>query len=203
MARAASVVFLLCARVGLRWTARTRVVGQLPSGGCLLASNHVNYIDGPLAMTLDWRRVRPIAKPNPDLIVRIGFALTRTIVTGREATDEATAHLHRGGIIWMAPEGQINTDSTLRRPRTGTARIAAGAGVPIVPMALIGTRDIRLRAWRPWRRWPVTIVLGPATAVPSSADPGVVMDEVMRWLAATLDRAYCPRPPPRVAPDGP
>ncbi|MBA2528904.1 MAG: 1-acyl-sn-glycerol-3-phosphate acyltransferase, partial [Euzebyales bacterium] len=120
-----SVAFVALAKVFLWWAVPTAVEGRLPAGGCVLVSNHANYADGPLAMTLDWHRVRPVAKPNPDLIVKIGFALTRTIVTGREVLGRAIGHLRAGGVVWVAPEGRLNTGPALLPGHRSAARIAA------------------------------------------------------------------------------
>ncbi|HVL98565.1 MAG TPA: 1-acyl-sn-glycerol-3-phosphate acyltransferase [Egibacteraceae bacterium] len=198
-------LFRAVARPVLGRACRIRVHGALPAGGAVVVANHPSALDGPLAVWLD-RRVRPVAKPQRHLLARAGFALTGTIVrgAGAGATGAAVAHLRRGGLVWLAPTGGV-TDDVLGRPRTGAARMAAEAGVPVVVMGILygapgsdparavdgrAAAGPRLRAWRPWRRPTVRIVLGPPRHVPAGADPSAVSEAFMRELAATTGLRY-------------
>jgi 1-acyl-sn-glycerol-3-phosphate acyltransferase len=174
----------VCAPV-LRAACRIRVTGSLPTGGAVLASNHPNALDGPLGVLLD-RRVLPIAKPQRHPVARLGIAMSGALVTGTGAVDAAVAHLRAGGLVWLAPEGGVNTGPVLARPRTGVARIAAAAGVPVVPVAIHGTAGLRLRDWRPWRRPSVLLVVGAPIPVAADAEPAAAADEVMAALGGLL-----------------
>jgi 1-acyl-sn-glycerol-3-phosphate acyltransferase len=177
---------LAVARRVLGWACRIRVVGQLPPGPCVLASNHPSLLDGPLAVWLDGR-VRPVAKPQRHPLARLGFRLSGALVTGRgSVVDVAVDHLVAGGLVWLAPEGRCN-DGPLGRPRTGVVRIAAAAGVAVVPLAIVYPDGRpRLRAWRPWRRPRVELRLGAPLRFGLDADPAVASEEVMAAIAVEL-----------------
>jgi 1-acyl-sn-glycerol-3-phosphate acyltransferase len=166
----------------LRAVCRIEVTGALPPGGAVLASTHPSYLDGLIAVYLDGR-VRPVAKPQRNPLIRAGYRLYGNIVTNRRVVDEAVALLRRGGIVWIVPEGRLNRGPTLLPPRLGAARMAAEAGVPIVPMAIRYSPPPRLRAWRPWRRIRAEVALGAPITVPAAADPRAVLAVVMGELS--------------------
>jgi len=58
---------------------------------------------------------------------------------GEQAYGHALEALRRGEIIGVFPEATISESFTLKSFKTGAARLAADAGVPLLPMALWGT----------------------------------------------------------------
>jgi 1-acyl-sn-glycerol-3-phosphate acyltransferase len=132
---------------------RLRAVGleHLPKGGFVLAANHTSNFDPwPLGMPLFPRRqLRFMAKSelfNPVLapIVRAGGAFkVRRGEGDLEALRTAVELVGQGEIVVMFPEG-TRREKGLRkkhvaRAHTGAARIALGAGAPLVPAAIAGT----------------------------------------------------------------
>lgn len=57
--------------------------------------------------------------------------------------------LAEGGVVAIFPEGTRSPDGRLYRGRTGVARLALPAGVPIVPVGVTGTREVRSPGSRP------------------------------------------------------
>ena len=51
--------------------------------------------------------------------------------------------LAEGNLLGIYPEGTRSPDGKLYRGRTGMARLAIEAGVPVVPVAMIGTYEIQ------------------------------------------------------------
>lgn len=51
-------------------------------------------------------------------------------------------HLEGAGVLGMYPEGTRSPDGKLHRGRTGVARLALRSGAPIVPVGLIGSREV-------------------------------------------------------------
>lgn len=163
----ATVILTTIARPLLRWAVKVHVVGELPKGGAILASNHPNFLDGPVVMSLD-DRVRPVAKPQTLPYIRLALRWSGSLIVGRGTVDAAADYLRAGGVVWLAPEG-VMTGRSLGKARSGVARMALQAGVPMVPAGVVyanrrvgpvGTVGPRLKAWRPWSRPQVTVVVG-------------------------------------------
>jgi 1-acyl-sn-glycerol-3-phosphate acyltransferase len=130
---------------------RSRGVGNLPEGGFVLASNHVSNFD-PWALGVPlWPRrfLRFMAKSElywfpMTIILRAGGAFpVRRGEADQEAIDTAISLAREGNVVAMFPEGTRRTKGLRKkweaRPRSGAARIALEAGVPLVPAAVKGT----------------------------------------------------------------
>ena len=132
---------------------RLRARGQehLPEGGFVLAANHTSNFD-PWALgipLLPQRQLRFMAKSelfNPLLapILRAGGAFKVRRGEGDvEALRTAVGLVRDGEIVVMFPEGTRREKGLrkkhLARAHTGAARIALGAGAPLVPAAIKGT----------------------------------------------------------------
>jgi 1-acyl-sn-glycerol-3-phosphate acyltransferase len=138
----------------LRLGYRLRATGRenLPAdSGFVLAANHTSNLDPwPLAMPL-WpvRQLYFMAKVelfNPLLapLLRVGGAFP--VKRGErdvEAIETAVRLCREGKAVAMFPEGTRAQKGIVKkfehRPRTGSARIALAAGVPLVPAAISGT----------------------------------------------------------------
>jgi 1-acyl-sn-glycerol-3-phosphate acyltransferase len=133
---------------------RLRVRGRenLPaSGGYVLACNHVSSFDPwPLGLPLWPRRfLRFMAKselywfPLGALIAGAGAFPVRRGQHDTAAIETAVRLAREGHVIAMFPEGTRRTKGLVKRfearPRSGAARIALEAGVPLVPAAVKGT----------------------------------------------------------------
>ena len=132
---------------------RLRAKGQenVPKGGCVLACNHVSSFDPwVLGMPL-WpgRFLRFMAKselywwPLTAVLNRVGAFPVRRGQRDVQAIETAVRLAREGHVVTMFPEGTRRTKGLVKRfearPRTGAARIALEAGVPLVPAAIAGT----------------------------------------------------------------
>ncbi len=129
-----------------------RGMENLPaSGGFVLTCNHVSSFDPwPLGMPL-WpkRWLRFMAKselywwPMRLVLDGAGAFKVRRGLADAEAIETAVQLVRDGHTVVMFPEGTRRTKGLLKtreaRPRTGAARIALEAGVPLVPAAVAGT----------------------------------------------------------------
>ena len=122
-----------------------------PDGGFVLAGNHTSSFDPwPLGLPL-WptRQLHFMGKVelfNPVLgpMLRAGGAFPVRRGEGDiEAIEAAVRICKEGGIVAMFPEGTRQVKGLRKkfehRPRTGSARIALAAQVPLVPAAIKGT----------------------------------------------------------------
>src|SRR5674536_51335 len=117
------------------------------SGGAVLASNHVSYLDFIFcgyAAQPSKRFVRFMAK---DVVFkhRISGPLMRGMHhipvdrdAGAASYREAVAAQRAGEIVGVFPEATISRSFQLKTFKNGAARMAADAGVPIIPMVTWG-----------------------------------------------------------------
>jgi 1-acyl-sn-glycerol-3-phosphate acyltransferase len=124
---------------------------RLPEGGFVLAANHTSSFDPwPLGFPL-WprRQLRFMGKVelfNPVLGPLLRAAGAFPVRRGEQdigAIETAIQLCRAGEIVAMFPEGTRKAKGLIKkfehRPRTGSARIALGADVPLVPAAIKGT----------------------------------------------------------------
>lgn len=142
---------------------RLRSTGKehIPEGGCVLACNHVSSFDPwPLGMPL-WPKtfLRFMAKselywfPLSKIIDAAGGFPVNRGQRDTVAIETAVRLAREGNVVTMFPEGTRRTKGLVKkheaRPRSGAARIALEAGVPLVPAAVRGTdRLLRLSKLR-------------------------------------------------------
>ena len=141
---------------------RARGRENLPTaGGYVLACNHISSVDPwPLGLPLWPRRwLRFMAKselywwPLRVVLDGAGAFKVRRGLGDLEAIETAVHLAREGHVIAMFPEGTRREKGLVKRhearPRSGAARIALEAGVPLVPAAVAGTD--RLLAFGPLR----------------------------------------------------
>jgi 1-acyl-sn-glycerol-3-phosphate acyltransferase len=132
---------------------RLRAKGRenLPDGGYVLACNHVSSFDPWVVGMPLWpkRFLRFMAKselywwPLRAVLNRVGAFPVRRGQRDTAAIETAVRLAREGNVVTMFPEGTRRTKGLVKRfearPRSGAARIALEAGVPLVPCAVHGT----------------------------------------------------------------
>ncbi|MCF0087939.1 MULTISPECIES: lysophospholipid acyltransferase family protein [unclassified Streptomyces] len=179
------------------------------TGGAVLVSNHISYLDfvfAGLAARPQKRLVRFMAK---DSVFRhkISGPLMRGmrhIPVDREQGEAAYEHalnfLRSGEVVGIFPEATISQSFTLKGFKTGAARLAQDAGVPLVPVALWGTQRLWTKGQpRNFKRShiPITIRVGEAVEAARDQYAGVLtrrLRERVQELLEAAQRAYPVRP---------
>jgi 1-acyl-sn-glycerol-3-phosphate acyltransferase len=120
-------------------------------GGAVVTINHTSYVDwlpAALAMHRRGRRLRFMIKAEMQQVKVVNFLIkrTRTIPVDRNAGAGAYAvavrRLHEGELVGVYPEATISRSFELKEFKTGAARMAIEADVPIVPVIVWGAQRI-------------------------------------------------------------
>lgn len=154
----------------LRFFYRIRVEGiehLSATAGVILASNHVSFCDSVFLPLVVGRRVTFVAKaeyfddPKTAWIFRaLGqIPIKRSGGSASQGALEAASDVLRaGGLFGIYPEGTRSPDGRLYRGRTGVARLALSNRVPVVAVAMIGTREAQpIGQVRPNPLRPITV----------------------------------------------
>ena len=127
-------------------------------GAAILASNHLSFSDSFFLPAVLDRKVTFIAKAEyfttPGLKGRMTAAFFKGVGqlpvdrsgargAGEAAVKDGVAVLARGELFGIYPEGTRSPDGRLYRGKTGVARMALEARVPVVPVAMIGTAEMQ------------------------------------------------------------
>jgi len=148
-----------------RW--RVEYSENLPAEGAyLIVSNHLSIADPPIIAVSIKRKMMFMAKDelfHPAVVGYFirrfgGFPVNRREID-RSALREANRILASGLSVAMFPEGSRSRDKKLKQGLPGSALIAAHARVPILPVALTGTREIAGIKWI-FRRPEIVVKVG-------------------------------------------
>ncbi len=123
-----------------------------PHGSYVFIANHLSYMDTPVAMAHIPVQFRFLAKRGLFQIPFLGQHLRQAghIPVPREDPRAAVKTMQQAADViqqkkislLIFPEGGRSHDGVLRPFKEGGAYIAIKAGVPLVPLVLIGTRDV-------------------------------------------------------------
>ena len=179
------------------------------TGGAVLASNHVSYLDfifcGLGALPAK-RLVRFMAKKSV-FDHKISGPLMRGmrhIPVDREAGAasfrEATNALKGGEVVGVFPEATISESFTVKGLKSGAVRLARTAKVPLVPMVVWGPHRLWTKGHKKdltKRHVPVLIKVGQAIEMPKGVSPEALSATLKDRLSGLLDavqRAYPDKP---------
>ena len=143
------------------------------SGGVLLATNHMSRMDIPTLFITPNRPEMTALVTTKYLkypLLRWFIITANGIWLDRDIADfgafrKAVEALQAGKALGIAPEGTRSVTATLLEGKPGTALLALRAGVPIVPVAILGTEDAvpkLLHFKRPY----IQVKYGPAIPAP-------------------------------------
>jgi 1-acyl-sn-glycerol-3-phosphate acyltransferase len=189
----------------LRLLARVEIVGleYVPNKGpFILVTNHLHWLDAPLAGTTLPRKAQVFAAEKWEahwlfgpLLRSMGAIFVRRGEVDRKALREALAVLREGGVLGMAPEGTRSKTGALQQGRSGAAYMAYRSGVKLVPCVTWGQQEV-FSSLRRFRRARVRVVFGPPFEPPpveskaSGAQVHAFSEEIMYRLAAMLPPKY-------------
>jgi 1-acyl-sn-glycerol-3-phosphate acyltransferase len=172
-------------------------------GGAVIAINHTSYVDwlpAALAMRRRRRRMRFMIKAEMQRVKTVNFLIkhTKTIPVDRGAGADAYAvavqRLREGELVGVYPEATISRSFELKDFKTGAARMASEAGVPIVPVIVWGTQRIWTKGHPRnlgHNKVPVTVAVGaPLRAAEDIAQTDAALRESMVALLCQAQQRY-------------
>ncbi|MET9600166.1 MULTISPECIES: 1-acyl-sn-glycerol-3-phosphate acyltransferase [unclassified Streptomyces] len=144
----------------LRLLFRPRIEGleNIPAeGAAIVAGNHLSFSDHFLMPAILKRRITFLAKAEyftgPGVKGRLTAAFFRSAGqipvdrsgknAGQAALREGLSVLAKDELLGIYPEGTRSHDGRLYKGKVGVAAMALGAGVPVVPCAMVGTFEIQ------------------------------------------------------------
>jgi 1-acyl-sn-glycerol-3-phosphate acyltransferase len=172
------------------------------SGNYVVIANHLNWLDEFTLLYLFPVEPRLHFLADPTILVtrKLQWWLVRTtggyvpVVRERHGDQVLYKHVDRalalGGAVAIFPEGNYGPrEGELLPFHKGFAHFAIKAGVPVIPVALSGTKDL-------WFRKRIKVVIGPALPT-QGADPGALTELAFQKMSAMLP-AYVEQPGPKL-----
>lgn len=161
----------------LRLFFRPKVEGaeHIPAhGGAVLASNHLAVADSFFLPLMISRRVTFLAKREYFTGTGVKGTLKKWFFSGvgqvpidrssavaaQAALDTGVRLLTEGSLLGIYPEGTRSPDGRLYKGKTGLARMVLQSGVPVIPVAMVGTDKANPIGSKMWRPYPVRIRIG-------------------------------------------
>ena len=153
------------------YNVRVEGLDNVPASGAgVVAANHISFLDSFFIPLVIPRRVTYLAKAEYwdswktkwffDLVGQIPVR-RQDAAKAQAALDSGLEVLERDGLLGIYPEGTRSPDGALYRGKTGVARMSSHVGCPVVPVGLIGTREIMAKdAKLPRLRGDVTVRFG-------------------------------------------
>ncbi len=141
-------------------------------GGALLTLNHTSYLDwlpASLAARERRRRLRFMIKAEMGEVKAVNYVIKHLSLipvdrtAGNDAFEVAVQYLRQGELVGMHPEATISRSYELREFKTGAARMALQARVPIIPVIVWGAhriwpKDHPKKVFR--NKVPITVAIG-------------------------------------------
>ena len=174
---------------------------NLPAtGGAVLAITHFGYFDFALVEWMMWRRngrhIRFLAtkgafdKPVIGTMLRGMHHISVDMSAGADAFRLAVDALRSGEVLGVFPEGGVSASFTVRELKTGAVRMAAEAGVPVIPVAVWGGHRLMTKGPKTRLRdkfgLPVGFAVGHPIVVGESDDAAAVTLELRERLQALV-----------------
>ena len=184
---------------------KRRVIGveHVPkTGGAVLAMTHFGYLEFALVEWVTWlatrRRIRFMAKQSAFDKPVVGWLLRGMghiavdMKAGAAAYAKAVTALRDGELLGVFPEAGVSASFTVRDLKSGAVRLAAEAGVPIIPVAVWGGQRLLTKRHRVgfFERFgvPVTFAFGAPMSVQADDDTHVETDRLRATLQRLVDR---------------
>ena len=184
------------------------------TGGAIVASNHLSIVD---SIFLPFMLDRPLTfaakseyfaggKRPGQLFAAAYLRATKQLSVDRDSAraaqdtlQSALQLLQAGELFGVYPEGTRSPDGRLYRGRTGVGWLALASGLPVIPVAMIGTDQVLPPGRTIPRLHRVGIRIGEPMTFDGYRDQGppaqarrAITDDVMKAIQALSGQEYVP-----------
>jgi 1-acyl-sn-glycerol-3-phosphate acyltransferase len=172
-------------------------------GGALIALNHTSYVDwipASIAAFHRRRRLRFMIKAEMQDVKAVNYVIKHTQLIpvdrteGAEAYAVAAQRLREGELVGLHPEATISRSLELREFKSGAARLAIEANVPLIPMIVWGAhriwpKDHPKNLFR--AKVPITVAVGaPLRPQGRSDELNAALRQVMKAMLYRVQEEY-------------
>lgn len=175
-------------------TVRVEGAPQLSDAPAVYAANHASAADIPIvfgALPFDFRI---IYKRSLSFVPLVGWGLVAAghvaidrsnPFRARRSLERAAERIRRGQSVLVFPEGTRSPDGCVRHFKRGSFVLAMQAGVPVVPVSLVGVKRLAPRGLASLRAGEVTLKIHPPvpTAGRRVEDAAALAEEVRAIVA--------------------
>jgi len=180
------------------------------TGGAILAANHIGYVDfifDGFAAQPSKRLVRFMAKKDAfhhlisGPLMRSYHHISVDRENGEQSYRDAVDYARGGEIVGIFPEATISRSFEIKELKSGAVRMAAEAGVPLIPMVTWGTQLLKTKdheADLKGRGKTIGLHVGEPLKV-TGEDPVAETQRLREAMSALLDHAIKQYP---ISPEG-
>jgi len=167
------------------------------SGGAIIASNHISYLDPPLISAVVPRRVTFIARKGLFDIPLLGWFIRHySFPINRERPQpstikEAIKRLKNGELLAIFPEGRRSETGGFLEPKQGLAMIVSRSMVPLIPTLIIGSNKALPIGAKWLKRAKIKIIFDMPIYYSSTIelrDKEYVYEDILRMFISALER---------------
>ncbi|HWJ65802.1 MAG TPA: lysophospholipid acyltransferase family protein [Nocardioides sp.] len=180
-------------------------------GGALLAINHTGYIDFIYAGAGAEPRKRLVRfmikkemmdKPGVGHLLRSFHHIRVDRGSGTQSMKDALAYLKAGEVVGIYPEATISRSFEIKELKSGAARIAADAGVPLIPVIVWGAHRLMTKDHpKDFSRSPKTILVKIGEPMyPTGEDTAAETAALRKAMQEMLDATIAEYPEDEKAP---
>jgi len=180
----------------LAWTLRihVRVEGadHVPAGSAVFAANHASAADIPIVFGFLPFPFRIIHKRSLSFVPLVGWCLAAgghiaidrsNAFRARHSLESAIARIRAGVSVVVFPEGTRSRDGSVGVFKRGSFKLAVEAGVPVVPISIVGVKAVMPRGLASLRPGRVLLRIHPALpTVGRTADDAESLAEETRTV---------------------
>ncbi len=168
---------------------------HMPRGPAVYAANHSSSLDILAVLAQLPADVRIIYKKSLSLVPLLGWAIAvgghipidrSNAFRARRSLQRAAERIRDGTSVLVFPEGTRSPDGSVRHFKRGSFSLALEAGVPVVPVSLVGVKLLVPRGLTSLRPGRITLRVHPAIPVSgrSKDDAQALAEQTRRVVAA-------------------